>query len=125
VCLEVVRVGQCLANDSVVVDFTVDSKGNAVVFVGKWLRSTVDTDDTQTLMSKDCEVLVIALRSSCSLLTGTVGHIASRPIWTTMATLLHHLQGFRLESLCVGHMVASNDSAHIDVLVLCWFCCED
>jgi hypothetical protein len=53
VCLEVVRVRQCLANDSVVVDFAVDSKGNAVVLVGKWLRATVDTDDTQTLMSKD------------------------------------------------------------------------
>jgi len=64
VCLEVVWVRQCLANDSVVVDFAVDSKGNAVILVGKWLRSTVDTDDTQTLMSKDCEVLVTALRYS-------------------------------------------------------------
>jgi hypothetical protein len=48
----------------VVVDFAVDSKGNAVVLVSKWLRTTVDTDDTQTLMSKDCEVLVTALRYS-------------------------------------------------------------
>jgi hypothetical protein len=64
VCLEVVWVRQCLANDSVVVDFAVDSKGNAVVLVSKWLRTTVDTDDTQTLMSKDCEVLVTALRYS-------------------------------------------------------------
>jgi hypothetical protein len=60
----VVWVRQCLANDSVVVDFAVDSKGNAVVLVSKWLRTTVDTDDTQTLMSKDCEVLVTALRYS-------------------------------------------------------------
>ena len=59
-----VWVRQCLANDSVVVDFAVDSKGNAVVLVSKWLRTTVDTDDTQTLMSKDCEVLVTALRYS-------------------------------------------------------------
>jgi hypothetical protein len=59
-----VWVCQCLANDSVVVDFAVDSKGNAVVLVSKWLRSTIDADDTQTLMSKDCEVLVTALRFS-------------------------------------------------------------
>jgi hypothetical protein len=65
VCLEMVWVLQCLADDSVVVDFAIDSKGNALILVGKWLRSTVDTYDTQTLMSKYYEVLAIPLRSSC------------------------------------------------------------
>ena len=58
-CLEVVGSLQSLPNDSVVVDLAIDCKCNAVVLVGNWLRSTVNTDDTQTLVSKDWLLLVI------------------------------------------------------------------
>ena len=104
--LEVVWFLQRFSNDSVVVNLAIDSKGNALILVGKRLRSTVDTNNTQTFMGKNFEVLVIASRvlSNADFLTGAVGHITSRPIWTTMATLLHHFQSPRLKSLCVWHM---------------------
>ena len=50
---------QCLSNDSVVVNLAIDSKGNGLILVGKWLRSTVDTDNTQTFVGKNLEVLVL------------------------------------------------------------------
>jgi hypothetical protein len=59
VSLEVVGVLEPLSDDSVVVDFAVDSKGDALVAVGKWLGSTVNTNDTQTFVSKNCEGLAV------------------------------------------------------------------
>jgi len=54
----VVRLRECFSNDSVVVDLSIDSKGNGFILVGKWLRSTVNTDDAQTLVSKNLVELV-------------------------------------------------------------------
>lgn len=52
--LEVIWVLQSFSDDSVVVYLAIDCKSNALVFGGKRLRTTLDTDDTQTLVSKDC-----------------------------------------------------------------------
>ena len=60
VCLEVVRVFQSFADDSVVVNFAIDSKGNAIVTVGEWLSSGIDTNDRQTLVGKNYEGSEIA-----------------------------------------------------------------
>lgn len=38
-----------------VVDFSVDCEGNALVLVGQRLRTTVNTDDTQTLVGQNWE----------------------------------------------------------------------
>jgi hypothetical protein len=112
-CLEVIRSLQSLPDNSVVVDLAIDRKGNALVLVGKWLRSAVNTDDTQTLVSKNWLLLVSPGKISCwGWHTGTVGKITSRPIWTTVTTLLDHLQGRRLEGLCAWHMVAPYNSTH-------------
>lgn len=59
--LEVVWGLEGLSNDSVVVDLTVDGKGNSLIAVGKWLSSTVDTDDTQTFVGKNYMLLVTTL----------------------------------------------------------------
>ena len=53
-----VRCLQRFPNDSVVVDFAIDSKSNTLILVGKRLGSTANTNDTQTFVSKDFEVLV-------------------------------------------------------------------
>lgn len=53
VSLEVIWCRQGFPNDSVVVDLAVDCECNGLVLVGKGLRSTVNTDNTQTLVSKD------------------------------------------------------------------------
>ena len=58
VSLEVVRCLQRFSNDSVVVDFAIDSKSNTLILVSKRLGSTANTNDTQTFVSKDFEVLV-------------------------------------------------------------------
>jgi hypothetical protein len=58
--LEMVRCLQRFSNDSVVVDFAIDSKSNTVILVGKRLSSTVNTNNTQTFVGKNLEVLVIA-----------------------------------------------------------------
>jgi hypothetical protein len=42
----------------VVVDFAIDSKSNTLILVSKRLGSTANTNDTQTFVSKDFEVLV-------------------------------------------------------------------
>jgi hypothetical protein len=60
VSLEVVRCLQRFSNDSVVVDFAIDSEGNAFILVGKRLSSTVNTDNTQTFVGQNCKVLVTA-----------------------------------------------------------------
>lgn len=57
VSLEVVRGLESLSNDSVVVDLAIDSKGNGLITVGKWLSSTIDTDNAQTLVGKDLKGL--------------------------------------------------------------------
>jgi hypothetical protein len=41
------------SNEPVVVDLAIDRKGNALILVGKRLRSTVNTHDAQTLMGKN------------------------------------------------------------------------
>lgn len=53
-----VRCLQRFPNDSVVVDFAIDSKSNTLILVSKRLGSTANTNDTQTFVSKDFEVLV-------------------------------------------------------------------
>jgi hypothetical protein len=51
---------QRFSNDSVVVNFAIDSKSNALILVGKRLSSTVNTNNTQTFVGKNLEVLIIA-----------------------------------------------------------------
>ena len=106
VSLEVVWCLQCFSNDSVVVYFAIDSKGNALILVGKRLSSTVNTNNTQTFVGENLEVLVTFPidGSPGNPLTCAVGHVASGPIWTTMSALLHHLQSRRLECLRVWDM---------------------
>lgn len=101
-----VRRLQRFSNDSVVVDLAIDRKGYGLILVGKRLSSTVNTNNTQTLMGKNLEVLVMPsnLNSLVGFLTCAVGHITSRPIWTAMPALLDHLQRRRLERLCVRDM---------------------
>lgn len=53
VCLEGIGLSEVLAEDLVVVDFSVDREGNLAIIAEEGLGSTVDTDDTQTLMDKD------------------------------------------------------------------------
>lgn len=91
--LEVVWCLQCFANDSVVVDLAIDSKSNALILVGKRLSSTVNPNNTKTLMRKNLEALVTSPIESPpkDSLTCVVGYITSRPIWTTMPALLNHL----------------------------------
>jgi hypothetical protein len=48
----VIRAFQTFPNQSVVVNLTIDSEGNALVRIGKWLRSTLYADNAETLMSK-------------------------------------------------------------------------
>ena len=113
VCLEVIGLLQPLSDQSVVVYLAIDCKRNGLILVGNWLRTTVNTNDTQTLMGKNWEMLVTGEILLSMPHTCVVGNIASRPIWTTMATLLYHLQSRRLECLRVWHMVASYDSTHV------------
>ena len=42
-----------------VVDFSIDSKSNALILVGKWLRPRVDSYNAQSFMGENCEKLVI------------------------------------------------------------------
>lgn len=63
-CLEVVGSLQSFPDDSVVVNLAIDCKGNALVLVRNWLRSTFNTNDTQTLVSKNWLLLVIRSDSS-------------------------------------------------------------
>jgi hypothetical protein len=114
VSLEVVWVLEGFSNDSVVVNFPIDSKSNALICIGEWLGSGVNPDNTQTLMSKDWgnRQSTGILVEKFFVLTCIVGHVASGPIWATVPTLLDHLQSRRLKALCVWHMVASYDTAH-------------
>jgi len=52
VSFEVIRALQTLPHQSVVVNLTIDSEGNALVGIGKWLRSTLYADNAETFMSK-------------------------------------------------------------------------
>jgi len=56
-CLEVIRCLQALPDDSVVVNFAIDCKSNVLILVGKGLRATLHTNDTQTLVSKNWPVV--------------------------------------------------------------------
>ena len=55
-------VSQTFANNSVVVDFSVDSKCNAIIVVGKWLGTTVNAYDAQSFMGKNCKMSVLTLQ---------------------------------------------------------------
>jgi len=114
--LEVVRCLQGFPDNSVVVNFPIDCKCNAIVLVGKGLGTTVNTDNTQTLVGKNWGLLAIKQPRDLFLRTCVVGHIASRPIWSTMAALLHHLEGGRLEGLRIGHMMAPYYATHLGAL---------
>jgi hypothetical protein len=61
VSLEVVWGLEGLSNDSMVVDLAIDSQGNSLITVGKWLSSTIDTNDTKTFVGKNCKVSVKAI----------------------------------------------------------------
>jgi hypothetical protein len=111
--LEVILVLQPFPDQPVIVDLAIDRERNALVLVGKWLGSALDADNAQTLMGENCsyasEVSPLALASPLTCVVGVVG---PRPVWPTMATLLGHLQGRRLECLCVWHMVTAHDTTH-------------
>jgi hypothetical protein len=53
--LEVIWVLEPFSNDSVVVDFAIDGKGNAVVAVGERLSARVNTNNRETLVGKHYE----------------------------------------------------------------------
>jgi hypothetical protein len=57
---EVVWGLESFTDESVVVDFAIDSKSNTLIAVGKWLSSRVDTNDRQTLVGKHYEGSEIA-----------------------------------------------------------------
>lgn len=48
-----IRIFKPLANDSVVINFAVDSKRDAFILVGEWLRSTVNTDNAKTFVCQN------------------------------------------------------------------------
>ena len=111
-CFKVVWVLKSFTDDSVVINLTIDSKGYALITVGEWLSSGIDANNGETLVSKNYMSLEIVAPSKWMCVTSAVSNVTPRPIWTTMPTLLHHLQSRRLKSLCVGYMVATNDSTH-------------
>jgi hypothetical protein len=111
-CFEVVWVLESFTDDSVVVNLAIDSKGYALITVGEWLSSGIDTNNGETLVSKNYMSLEIAPPCKLMCVTSAVSNVTPRPIWTTMPALLHHLQSRRLESPCVGYVVATNDSTH-------------
>jgi hypothetical protein len=51
--LEMISGFEALPNQSVVVDFAIDCKGNALIFVSNRLRAAVDANNTQSLVSKN------------------------------------------------------------------------
>ena len=51
--LEVIWLLQGFPNNSMVVDFAIDRKSNSLILVGKWLSSTVDTNDAQTFVGQN------------------------------------------------------------------------
>lgn len=50
---EIVWALELLAQDSVVVDFSIDGQGNGALVVDQWLGAGVDADDAQALMAED------------------------------------------------------------------------
>lgn len=60
VCFEVVWVRESFTDESVVIDFAIDSEGNALITVGEWLSSRVDTNNRETLVGKHCVRLGIS-----------------------------------------------------------------
>ena len=60
VSLEVVWMLQMFTDKSVVVDFAIDSKGNALIAVREWLSSRVNTNDGETFVGKHYEGSEIA-----------------------------------------------------------------
>lgn len=51
--LEVVRVVEALADQTVVVDLTVDGQNDGVIGVGEGLSAGLDTDNGETLMAEN------------------------------------------------------------------------
>ena len=54
-CLEVVWVLESFSNDSVIIDFAINCKGNAFVTVGERLSTRINTNNGETLVGKDYE----------------------------------------------------------------------
>lgn len=60
VCFEVVWVLETFADESMVVNFAIDSKGNALIAVGQRLSTRINTNDRQTFVGQHCmEVSII------------------------------------------------------------------
>ena len=57
--LEVICGLEIFSDQPVVVDLSIDCEGNGIVLVGEWLRPTVNTDDAQTLVGKNCNRLLV------------------------------------------------------------------
>jgi hypothetical protein len=114
--LEVVGLAEVLAQDLVVVNFTVNGEGNAAILVEQRLSTRVwitrlsershtcfpasshtNTDDTQTLVDQD----------------SVVGGVVAAPIGTTVADLLAHAQGSGLELLHIGMAVELSMSGEL------------
>jgi len=69
VCLERVRFREALAEDFVVVDLAVDGKSDGFVLVENRLSTSVNTDNTQTLVDED----------------SVVGSVVAAPVRSTMS----------------------------------------
>jgi len=53
-CFEVIWNLKSLADNSMVVNLSIDSKSNALILVGKRLGTRVNSHDAQTFMSENC-----------------------------------------------------------------------
>jgi uncharacterized protein YlaI len=91
--LEVVWFLQMLSQYSVIVNLSINCECDRAVFVDERLCSSVDTDNAQTFMCKDC----------------TVSDEVATPIRTSMSHLLSHAQGSGLELLYIGMTGAKSE----------------
>jgi hypothetical protein len=55
--LEMVGGLKTLSDQPMVVDFAIDRKRNGIVLVGNWLSTAIDSNNAQSLMSKNCSIV--------------------------------------------------------------------
>jgi len=96
VCLEVVRLLQALAENTVVVNLAIDRQRHGLLVVDKRLSARIDTDDTKAFVNED----------------GIVRDPVATPIGAPMSDSLAHFQGSRLEFLHIGVPIAGENAAH-------------